>query len=117
MYKMCLLMLLCVDSNCVVEIRAMLLCVDSICVCRDTSNVIVCRQQLCFRDTSNSAQTVHCVKLLVRDRLLCIAVTVNECWISSLLHAHNQTITVMCTVNCTVGRVQEALLLVVQNCT
>jgi hypothetical protein len=29
--------------------------------------------------------------------------------ISSLLHALNQTITVMCTVNCTVGRVQEAL--------
>jgi hypothetical protein len=57
-------MLLCVDSNCVVQIRAMLLCVDSNCV---------------VEIRAMSAQTVHCVQLLVRDKLLCIAVTVTEC--------------------------------------
>jgi hypothetical protein len=42
-------MLFCVDSNCAVEMAAL------------------------------SAAAVHCVQLLVRDRLLFIAVTVSEC--------------------------------------
>jgi hypothetical protein len=102
-------MLLCVDSNCVVQMRAMLLCVDSNCVVQIRA-MLLCVDSNCFVEIrAMSAQTVHYLKLLVSDRVLCIAVTVSECWISSLLHAHNQTINVMCTVNCTVGRVQEAL--------
>jgi hypothetical protein len=61
---MSLFVLLCVDIICVVQIRAMLLCVDSNCF---------------VQMRAMSAQTLHCVQLLVSDTLLCIAVTVSEC--------------------------------------
>jgi hypothetical protein len=44
-----------------------------------------------------SVPTLHCVQLLVRDRLLFIGVIMNDYRFTSLLHAWNQTDTVTCT--------------------
>jgi hypothetical protein len=68
-------MLLCVDSNCLVEIRAMSLCVDSNCVVEIRAMVLCVDSNCVVEIRAMSAQTVHCVKLLVRESLLCIAVT------------------------------------------
>jgi hypothetical protein len=52
-----------------------------------------------------SAPTVCHMTLLGMDRVLFVGIIVSECWLRRLLNARNQIITVMGTVNRTVGHV------------